>query len=117
MRKQGFGFEKIAIEYLESLNLVVVKTNFHSRFGEIDIIAIDKNSDLLHFIEVKSGKFDTPINNYTETKHLKILQTIDYFFSLKKHEKYLNFNYSVDLLLIETTNSNLKYNFLENITI
>jgi len=43
--------EKIALKYLESRNVEVIATNYRTRFGEIDIIARDK--EYIVFIEVK----------------------------------------------------------------
>jgi putative endonuclease len=44
--------EKIATEYLKKIGLNFVKSNYHSRYGEIDIIFQDEN--YIIFIEVKS---------------------------------------------------------------
>lgn len=49
--KIGKQSEQLAAEYLTKKGLTVVKSNFHCRFGEIDIIAKDGNTFI--FIEVK----------------------------------------------------------------
>ena len=38
-RTIGSKYEKIAGQYLEQQGYLIVEYNFHSRFGEIDIIA------------------------------------------------------------------------------
>lgn len=48
-----FG-ENAACEYLQSLGYSIVQKNFHSKHGEIDIIAYDKSCTV--FIEVKTRK-------------------------------------------------------------
>ena len=48
-----FG-ENAACEYLKNLGYSIVQKNFHSKHGEIDIIAYDKSCTV--FIEVKTRK-------------------------------------------------------------
>lgn len=48
-----FG-ENAASEYLKNLGYSIVQRNFHSRHGEIDIIALDKSCTV--FVEVKTRK-------------------------------------------------------------
>lgn len=43
--------EQLAAKYLIKNGLTIIETNFHCRFGEIDIIA--KNDKTLIFVEVK----------------------------------------------------------------
>lgn len=43
--------EQLAAKYLITNGLTIIETNFHCRFGEIDIIA--KNDKTLIFVEVK----------------------------------------------------------------
>ena len=50
---KGKRGEELAVKHLQEKGLKILETNWHySRFGEIDIIALDK--DILCFIEVKS---------------------------------------------------------------
>lgn len=53
-RKLGSDKENLAVEYLESNGYSVIKRNFFTRSGEIDIIA--ENEGYLCFIEVKYRK-------------------------------------------------------------
>ena len=48
---KGYTFEKQAARYLKKKGLIILETNFHSRFGEVDIIAT--HGDFMVFIEVK----------------------------------------------------------------
>ncbi len=48
-----FG-ENTACEYLKKLGYSIIGRNFHSRHGEIDIIALDKTCTV--FVEVKTRK-------------------------------------------------------------
>ncbi|MBR5270553.1 MAG: YraN family protein [Clostridia bacterium] len=49
-----FG-EECATKYLKSKGYAILKRNFHSHFGEIDIIARDSDNCLI-FVEVKTRK-------------------------------------------------------------
>jgi len=50
-RSKGTGGEVIATAYLEQRDFTILKTNFKTKLGEIDIIAM--KNDVIHFIEVK----------------------------------------------------------------
>lgn len=66
--------EDIAVNYLIKNKYKIIERNYHfSRYGEIDIIALDKNT--LCFIEVKTrsnNKFGTPFEAVTKAKLDKI---------------------------------------------
>lgn len=66
--------EDIAVNYLIKNKYKIIQRNYHfSRYGEVDIIALDKNT--LCFIEVKTrsnDKFGTPFEAVTKTKLNKI---------------------------------------------
>ena len=67
--EQGISGEEIAENYLKKQGFVIVKRNFHSQQGEIDIIARDK--DCLVFIEVKNYSFrsyGTPVGAVRKAK-------------------------------------------------
>ncbi|MDR0761779.1 MAG: YraN family protein, partial [Campylobacteraceae bacterium] len=70
--------EEAAAQFLEKATLKIVARNYHSRFGEIDIIAEKEN--VLHFVEVKatSGDYD-PLERITSLKMKKIMKTIEYY--------------------------------------
>ncbi|MBU1031899.1 YraN family protein [Patescibacteria group bacterium] len=53
-RQTGYFAENLAVEALKKKDYQILETNFGSRFGEIDIIAKDK--DTLVFVEVKAKK-------------------------------------------------------------
>jgi len=50
--------ESLALQYLKSLGYQFIQSNFHTRYGEIDLIMIDKNK--LIFIEVKYKSLNSP---------------------------------------------------------
>jgi putative endonuclease len=51
MLSKGLAYEHIALKYLQKKQLILVERNFHTRFGEIDLIM--KDDDTLIFIEVR----------------------------------------------------------------
>jgi putative endonuclease len=72
--------EDIAIELLTQNGYRIIDRNFHSRFGEIDIVAI-KDSTLI-FDEVKIRhirKFGMPEEAVTKSKLWKIRKTGEYY--------------------------------------
>ncbi len=75
-RKIGNIGENKAIKYLLEKDYLILKHNYYTMHGEIDIIA-EKN-DLLIFIEVKSrnsNKFGFPLESVDENKINKISKT------------------------------------------
>ena len=73
--------EKIASDYLRKQGFKIIERNFRKGYGEIDIIAIDK--DTLVFIEVKtrkSNKFGTPLEQISFYK-IKALEKTALFYA------------------------------------
>ncbi len=88
--KIGISGEDIAVNYLINLNYKISYRNFRSYFGEIDIIAIDKNE--LVFIEVKTRtqkNFGTPAEAVDINKKHHIYKTAEYFLLLNNLENSL----------------------------
>lgn len=72
--------EKIAIAYLIQKGLRLITSNFHSRFGEIDLIMLDGKTTV--FVEVKARfgqAYGTPQSAVTPAKIQKIIKTAQYF--------------------------------------
>ncbi len=111
MGKRSYELGRVAEEratrYLVDMGFRIVERNFHSRFGEIDIVAL--KDGVLHFVEVKSSSHHDPMLAITPKKMQKILKTIDYF--LLKYG--LDMPYEVDALLIEKSGCEL----VQNITV
>ncbi len=94
-KNKGNIAEDKAVKFLENLNYQIIERNFYTKFGEIDIIA--KKDNVLHFIEVKSGKNFEPIYNITPTKLSRIIKTLNVY--LKKNK--LNNPYQIDAIIIK----------------
>jgi len=93
-RKRGAWGESIALEYLKEKDYTIISTRFHSRFGEIDLIA--KNKEYLTFTEVKTRKnsnFAQAKEFVSKSKQLKIIKTAKYW--LIKHPTNLQPRFDV----------------------
>ena len=54
MKNMGLWGENKAVEFLKAKNYTILARNYHSRFGEIDIIARKQNTII--FVEVKTAQ-------------------------------------------------------------
>lgn len=104
----GWQAEEKACTFLRKCGFEIIDRNVHSRFGEIDIIAL--KAEVLHFIEVKSGAdYAKAIQNITPQKLSRILQTIEVY--LQRHQ--LEMEYMVDAVAVTPEEVRL----IENITL
>ncbi len=88
--KDGLRAEERVVEFLIKNGYKIIKRNFHSKFGEIDIVA--QKGDILNFFEVKYSKNYDPIHRITPVKMQKIIKTIDYFFMLNDRDEEYQIN-------------------------
>lgn len=103
----GILGEDKACAYLKKEGFTLLERNFHSKFGELDIIAT--KDKILHFIEVKASEKNYELAyRLDKNKYEKILKTINYY--LLKHG--LNSDFQLDLLCVYKD----KIEFLENIS-
>lgn len=76
----GKRAEALAQELLIKKGYLILQKNFRSRFGELDIVALD--GDTLVFVEVKartSLRFGYPEESVTTSKLRKIRKTAEYY--------------------------------------
>lgn len=114
IQKGKYG-EELACDFLTKKGYKIVGRNYkYSRYGEIDIIATDK--DELCFIEVKtrtSNKFGTPMEAITKDKLLKILSCA------KNYVQETNFKfkrYRIDAISIELIHNEAKIVHIKNLS-
>lgn len=50
--------EQLAVEHLTALGLEVLDRNWRCRYGELDVIAVDRSSRTIVFVEVKTRTSD-----------------------------------------------------------
>lgn len=87
-RSKGQEGEEIAVNFLRKKGYKIIEQNFHSRVGEIDIVALDPSTgsgpggNVLVFVEVKtrwSKKFGEPVEAVTPWKLNSIIKTAQYY--------------------------------------
>ncbi len=105
-KELGDRAEQMAADYLKARGFAIVERNFHSRFGEIDIIATKDN--VYHFVEVKSSTLYHPLYDITQNKLSKLIKTISIY--LKKNN--ITSAYSLDAAAVTD-----RVEFYENITL
>ncbi len=79
-RKTGLQGENLAAAYLESIGYKILVRNYRNRFGEIDIIALDKG--VLVFVEVKfrnNRRFGLP-EDAVNKKKIEKIKKVGYLF-------------------------------------
>ena len=105
----GDQSEDLATLFLEQEKFVIIERNYYARkLGEIDIIAMQ--GEVLHFIEVKSGKADfDPVYNVTPAKLHKVINSAQYYMKSKN----LDLSFSMDALIIRGD----EVEFIENVTL
>ncbi len=97
--------ENFAVQELSKLNYQVITRNYHCPYGEIDIIAQDK--DTLVFVEVKarsSAIFGSPLEAVNISKISKISQTGEHF--INNYKGTLPIKNRIDVFAVYITNFN-----------
>lgn len=105
--------ENIACDYiLKVQNKKIIARNYHSRYGEIDIISRDDK--YINFIEVKTRKSNSIIDgvySVDKTKQIKIIKTAAIY--LMKNDVDLQPKF--DVVLITThSGKNYKVEYIDN---
>ncbi len=108
-KKYGDQSEELASTFLKQEGFIILEQNYFARkLGEIDIIA--QKDDVLHFVEVKSGKTDfDPVYNVTPAKLRKVINSAHYYMKTKN----LDVAFSIDALIIRYE----EVEFIENVTL
>ena len=93
----GQYYETLAVKHLKSCGYKILCQNYRTKFGEIDIIAKDKNDNCVVFVEVRYRKnlfFGLPketVNFYKQNRLIK--SAMGY---IKQHNlKNLNFRFDI----------------------
>lgn len=91
---QGAAGEVLAARFLREKGYTILGSNVHSCFGEIDIIAADR--EYIAFVEVKTRSEDAlyaPREAVTEAKQRRIVRTAALY--LQQHETALQPRFDV----------------------
>lgn len=107
----NFGEEKVA-KFLIKNKFKIIKRNYNCKFGEIDIIA--ENKDLIIFVEVKTRNFTqivAPQFSVDYKKQKRIMMTAHNFLTEYKSSKQPRFD--VAEVIIDSLN-NFSINYIDN---
>ena len=99
-KKLGAWGETFALDYLSAKGYQLLEKNFHTRYGEIDLIM--RVVDQLVAVEVKTRKsmeYGIAENCITQKKYQAMQATMSVY--LEKHDE-LGPDWQVDVLVIET---------------
>jgi putative endonuclease len=97
VRNRGRQAELYAGKWLQKQKLSILEFNFHSRWGEIDIVAMDNNT--LCFIEVryrKSSCYGSAVESVTTSKQQRIIKSARAYLHL--HKAYNNHSARFDVI-------------------
>jgi putative endonuclease len=109
----GAYFEAIATQHLKQNKVSILKNNYHSRYGEIDIIGLEK--DILIFVEVKARNEDaltSPEEAVNYSKQQKIIKTAKRF--LCQNPSYQTWTCRFDVISILFTKDSHQIKWLKN---
>ncbi|MBI4235529.1 YraN family protein [Candidatus Peregrinibacteria bacterium] len=95
--------EDLSAKYLIALNYEIITTNYHSRFGEIDLIALDKSVAQFEivFVEVKTRtdlNYGSPQEAVTFQKRQRLIKTALHF--LNQSSPKIARSWRIDLIAI-----------------
>lgn len=114
-RKIGNQAEAIALKYLLGQGLTLVQQNYLTPLGEIDIIMIDKLSQILVFIEVRyrsNTAFGSAVETVDGKKQAKIIKTAQHY--LQQNSKYKDWICQFDVIGVESDLKYPKINWIKN---
>ena len=89
----GARAEALAADYLRARGLAIVARNFRTRFGEIDLIARDR--DVLVFVEVRmrrSRRFGGAIASITAAKRRRLVSAANGYLAMIGREPPCRFD-------------------------
>lgn len=112
-RKSGKRAETLAAKYLTKQNVKIITQNFYSRFGEIDLIVLDRET--LGFIEVryrKNENYLSAIETIDQHKCKKIIKTSEIY--LNKRKKYQSHQCRYDVITITGEPGNTVIKWIKN---
>ncbi|CAC9435805.1 UPF0102 protein YraN [uncultured Gammaproteobacteria bacterium] len=114
-RQVGNKAEKLALQYLKKNGLKLVEQNYLTKFGEIDIIMLDKLEQTLVFVEVRyreNMRFGSAISTINNAKQEKIIYAANHF--LQKTSQYDDFICRFDVVGLESNLKCPEINWIKN---
>ncbi|MDO4743119.1 MAG: YraN family protein [bacterium] len=111
----GYKGEDVVCRYLIKNDFLICARNYHSRYGEIDIVA--ENEKIIIFVEVKTrskNSISSPGSFVDYRKQQKIIKTANYY--LMNNPTSLQPRFDVAEVFTETPDDfkNARINYIEN---
>ena len=110
--QQGENAEVACCAYLKSNGLKLVTKNFNCRYGEIDIVMLDKN--MLVFVEVrfrKNDDFGGGLESITSAKQQKLRRSAELYLQQNNQHKNARFDVVSMSKNNQTSNNKPAYTF------
>ncbi len=105
--------EEFVGKILKKMGYEILNFNFHTRFGEIDIVA--RNKEYILFVEVKAREKGSLVSGFeavNRQKQRKIILSAKHYLSLKQID---DLQPRFDVVSVELLNSKISsYDYLEN---
>lgn len=112
-KEQGKYGEDLACRYLAGLGYEVIERNYLIRGGEIDIVAMDKDTTVIVEVKLRTGDdYGSAIESITTSK-LRFLVRTCKFYAL---EKKITGGLRIDLIAIDFKNGKPKIEHIKDIT-
>lgn len=96
---KGHRAENLALDYLQARGLELLARNFRSRFGEIDLLLLHRDS--IAVVEVRfrtrTDRVD-PLDTIDYPKQQRIRKTAEYFYAM--HPAYSDLKFRFDVFII-----------------
>ena len=112
-RLQGGQWEKLAESFLQKQGLKTLERNYHSRFGEIDLIMMDGQT--LVFTEVRyrrDSSHGTGAESVTFSKQKRITRAAQRF--LQQHRHHVSLACRFDVVSIGNEEGRTLFNWIQN---
>ena len=113
-RKKGQLTEQLAEQYLINQGLTAITRNFHSRFGEIDLVMKEQHTFV--FVEVKfrqNNQYGGAISTISSQKQQKLKLCAAFYFQQLRLNEY-NTPYRFDVMALTGELRNPQITWLKN---
>lgn len=113
--RTGQQYEALARDYLQQQGLTLIEQNYHSRFGEIDLIMFDQQ--VLCFIEVKfrkSNAFGGAVSAISRAKQQKIIKTAQCYILSTPTIAQKPMRFDALILQLKSSVSDLNIDWIQN---
>ncbi len=112
-RAKGQEVEAACRRWLLKQHISLVASNFHSKYGEIDIIGQEEST--LIFFEVRyrrENSYGSSAESVTYAKQQRIYKTALFF--ITQHPKFQHYNYRFDIIGATTYNGKIEFSWQKN---